>query len=442
VRLHAPERGDHELGDEDVTEVVTQFSREELFKMVWANPAAQVAEGLGISESTLRNICSRHAISCPSNGYWARVNAGEHFPLPPLRAVKDSKLEQIEITVKLAERKVQHAGSADPKVNVQPGPSAESIEPPADPSPYAGSLHRSLTSTARTLRKAKADEYGCISARGPGLCGIVVHQDQAERALSVLQSLVSALEVEGLKLEPDETRMKITVNKDAIAFTLTEKSRRQKHIPTAQEQEVYDQRLARRQRAADRRNWDLYSSLPYEKPWPEFDTVYLGQLSLAVDGWSQGLRKTWADGKTQRIDTMIAAIVEGLKALLASDKAKREKREEDERLWAELSRRRDLAKKRKQREEARVTYLRELVELQREAADIRTWLATVPDEIESDQTTELARMIRWARGRLASLEERTTIKAAAVAFEGKALFPEVDELHDPLGEPPIPSYGW
>jgi hypothetical protein len=269
-----------------------------------------------------------------------------------------------------------------------------------------------------------------------------VHQDQVERALSVLQDLASALEGEGLALEPDEARMKITVGKDTIAFTLTEKSKRQKHIPTAQEQEVYDQRSARRQRAADRRNWDLYTSLPYEKPWPEFDTVYLGQLSLTVDGWSQGLRKTWADGKTQRIDTMIAAIVEGLKALLASDKAKREKREEDERQWAELSRRRDLAKKRKQREETRITYLKELVELQREAADIRTWLNTVPDEVEVDQTKELTRMIHWARGRLASLDKRTTINAAAVKFEGKALFPEVDELHDPMGDPPVPSYGW
>lgn len=146
--------------------------------------------------------------------------------------------------------------------------------------------------------------------------------------------------------------------------------------------------------------------------------------------------------KTQRIDTMIPAIVDGLKALLASDRAKREKREEDERRWAELSRRRDLAKKRKQREETRVTYLRELVELQREATDIRTWLSTVPDGVEADPSTELGRMISWARGRLASLTERTTIRAAAAQFEGKALFPEVDELHDPLGDPPMPSYGW
>lgn len=426
-----------------MTKDVRQLSREELFRIVWANPAAQVAAELGIGERTLRSICSRHAIPCPSDAYWARVNAGERFVLPPLRPAKDSAIQQIEITATLAKKEVPQPKSTVRKVKAQPGSTKEGIEPPAEPPPsHAGGLHRSLAATARALRKAKADEYGCVSACGPGLCGIVVHQDQIERALSISHDLASVLEGERLTLEPDEARMKISVGKDTITFTLTEKSKRQKHIPTAQEQDAYDQIQARRQRAADRKNWNLYSSLPYEKPWPEFDTVYLGQLSLTVDGWSQGLRKTWADGKTQRINSMIPEIVEGLKALLASDKAKREKREEDERRWAELSRRRDLAKKRKLREESRVAYLRELVELQREAADIRTWLATVPSEIEAGPATELARMIHWARERLALLEAETTINAAAVRFEGKALFPEIDELHDPLGDPPAPSYGW
>ena len=65
--------------------------------MAWANPASQVAAELGIDERTLRSICSRHAISCPSDAYWARVNAGEHFAIPPLRTVKDPALQQIEM---------------------------------------------------------------------------------------------------------------------------------------------------------------------------------------------------------------------------------------------------------------------------------------------------------------------------------------------------------
>lgn len=92
---------------------------------------------------------------------------------------------------------------------------------------------------------------------------------------------------------------------------------------------------------------------------------------------------------------------------------------------------------------ARVQYLRELVRLQREAADIRSWLASLPAHVRADSTTELGRMLLWARERLDDLERRTTVDAAAVELKGKSLFPEVDELHDPLGDPPEPrGYYW
>lgn len=139
---------------------------------------------------------------------------------------------------------------------------------------------------------------------------------------------------------------------------------------------------------------------------------------------------------------MFENIVSGLKILLANTKAERERREEEDRLRAELARRRDLARKRKEREEKRIAYLRELVQLQREAADIRSWLARYPKQVTGETTNDLGRMMQWAIERLADLEARTTVDAAAVQLEGKALFPEIDELHDPLGDPPEPRYYW
>jgi hypothetical protein len=243
-------------------------------------------------------------------------------------------------------------------------------------------------------------------------------------------------------LQPDEARMKIVVGRDVLAFTLIEKTRREKHMPTEKEQELYDRQQAKRQRAADRRDWDLYTSLPYEKPWPEYDTIYTGQLAFAVDGWARGLRKTWADGRTQSVESMFEDIITGLKVLLANEKTERERREEEERRRVEFARRRDLAKKRKEREEKRIAYLRELVQLRREAADIRSWLASLPDTAAASTANDLARMVGWATARLADLEARTTVDAAAVQLEGKALFPEIDELHDPLGDPQEGRYYW
>jgi hypothetical protein len=425
-----------------MTHNVRILTRRELHDLVWSKPVQKAAEELGISDRGLAKICSRHRVPSPSRGYWARVAAGQRFKLPPFREIDDPALDRIEITATvshLPEETQEMLRRA--KVDRAERREEASIEPLV-PSHPVEKPHRAVAATARALRKAKVDEDGCIVARGAGLCGVVVHQDRAERAIAFLHALATALEADRLTLEPDETRMKIAVGPDTVAFTLTEKTRREKHIPTPKEQELYDTRLAKRQRAADRKNWDLYMSLPYEKPWLEYDTIYTGQLAFVVDGWARGLRKTWADGKTQSVESMFDNIVSGLKIILANEKTERERREEQERQWAELARRRELAKKRKEREDKRIAYLRELVELQREAADIRIWLASLPEEIAPDPASELGRMVQWASARLANLERLTTSEAAAVQLEGKALFPEVDELHDPLGDPPDNRYYW
>jgi hypothetical protein len=169
-------------------------------------------------------------------------------------------------------------------------------------------------------------------------------------------------------------------------------------------------------------------SLPYEKPWPEFDRIHTGQLVFAVDSWAHGLRKSWGEGKTQTVESMLGDIATGLKVLLAHEKVERERRQEEERRRQEWARRYHLAKKRKEREEARIAHLRRLVELQREGDGIRNWLSSLPSNVVADQSTKLGRMLLWAKSRLAELERRTTVDAASAELDGMALFAEVDEL--------------
>lgn len=421
-----------------------QFSRQELYDLVWSTPIQKLAEEFGISDRGLAKICARHRVPSPPRGYWAKFAAGQKIKQPALPKVNDTWLDRIEIASTIstlpeatremlretkAERTAARKAGEEIKTVIQNGP----IERP----------HRAIAPTARALRKRKSDEFGSVSATAPDMCGVVVHPDRVERAITFLHNLATLLEADGLHLQPQGERMKITVGADDVTFTLTERTRREPHIPTEKEQKEHERRQEKRQRAADRKNWDLYMSLPYEKPWPEFDRVHTGQLVFAIDGWADGLRKTWGDGKTQTVESMLDSIVTGLKVILAHEKAERERRTEEARRREELARRRQLAKKRKEREEARIAYLRELVKLQREADDIRSWLASLPLDVVADQSTELGRMLLWAKDRLADLEKRTTVDAASVELDGKALFPEVDELHDPLGDPPEPKgYPW
>jgi hypothetical protein len=187
--------------------------------------------------------------------------------------------------------------------------------------------------------------------------------------------------------------MEIKVGPDQVAFTVIERTRPQKHVPTEEERALYDRQQAKRQRAADRQNWDLYMSLPYQEPWPDYDTIYTGQLVFQIEAWAQGLRKIWADGKIQSIESLFPNLISGLKVILAHNKTERERREEEDCRRAELARRHALAKNRKEREDRRIAYLRELVQLQREAADIKGWLASLPDSAADHPLTELDRMV-------------------------------------------------
>lgn len=426
-----------------MTRRVHTFTRQELFDLVWSKPMRDVADDLGISDRGLGKICMRHRVPSPMRGYWARLAAGQKIRRPSLPKVADQWLDRVEIIATLsslpdetrdllrrarAERAERRAASAEEQPETE-------VAPPAR-------LHTAIASTARALRKAKPDEWGAVSATGAGMCGTIVHTDNVERAVAFLNALALALDAEGLRLQPEGARMKVAIGPDDVAFTLTERHRREKHKPTEEEQARHDRALQKRDRAARRNDWDSYMSLPYREPWPEYDTIYTGQLAFAVDGWHEGLRKTWADGKTQTVESMLGDIVIGLKVILAHEKTERESREEAARQRAELTRRRDLAKKRKEREEARIAWLNELVELRREAAGIRDWIAGLPPGAKGDSATERGRMLAWAQARLADLEARINLDAAFAQIEGKSLFPETDELHDPLGEPPEPRYYW
>lgn len=261
-----------------MSEHVRSLIRDELFDLVWSKPSGEVAVELGISENDLRRLCSRHQIPCPSRAYWSRVASGQHFKRPLLRRLEDPALDKVEIVLTAPTAIEVPTGDANPPMDVQLKLTADQVA--AQPSSPPDNHHVAIRPTARALRKAKPDENGRVSAVGSGLCGLIVHSERVERALTFVDALASSLDAEGLSLQPDAQRMKIEVGKDTVTFTLTEKSRRQKHIPTASEQAAYNQQQARRQRAADRRDWDLYTSLPYEKPWPEYDTIYTGQLAL------------------------------------------------------------------------------------------------------------------------------------------------------------------
>lgn len=352
------------------------LSRRELYDLIWATPMSKLAAEFGISDRGLAKICERHRVTGPTRGYWAKLAAGKKVRQSIFREVNDPVLNRIIINSSLADlpegmEEVLETARAERIARrslpaEEPAAAFEIVEQP----------HKAIAATARSLRKSKPNSWGVVSAVGDGMCGITVHQRTAERVISFLHQLATLLQERGLQLIPDGQRMSLAIGPDKIAFTVTERSRGEKHEPTAEDLELQAQYDERAERARRRNDWSD-STLFGKKAYPEIDIVYLGQLAFSVEGYSHGLRRTFADGKTQTVERLLPDIVSQLEVLLANEKARREEREERERQWAEMSRRRDLAKRRKEREQKRIEMLRAAGEAFPEAVDdVIPFLAT------------------------------------------------------------------
>jgi hypothetical protein len=228
------------------------------------------------------------------------------------------------------------------------------------------------------------------------------------------------------------------VGKDALTFEIKEKTKQIPHVLTKAEIAAEEKRRRRTERDYyGRVSWDdidMFAPLP-----PKFDTARTGELGLEIHGWGRGLRRSWRDGKTQVLETMIDQIVDGFEAHIAADRLRREDRERAEAEHAELARRHDLAKARRERESNRKALLSKLIRSEREAAQLRNWISVYGPHAKGYPA--LNRMVDWARSKLEALEQILDPVKLAHELQVRKLFPEVDELHDPLGDPP-PQRWW
>jgi hypothetical protein len=241
-----------------------------------------------------------------------------------------------------------------------------------------------------------------------------------------------------------DTGVVIPRGQDSLSFSIKEKTRRQKHEPAAAELEAEAKREKKKQQywANPNRHHIDFGGI-FDRTYPEFDVVHTGALVFEIEGYDNGIRHTWADGKSQTIETVLESIVSGINAILTLRRVKREEREERERQSAELSRRRDLARKRKERELQRLNYWRKIARTQREIELLREWLEQDRIEPNGASADNVQRMMKWAQARLAALKESIAVKNVDTYLSSKSLFPEVDDLIDPLGDPPEePRYPW
>jgi hypothetical protein len=158
----------------------------------------------------------------------------------------------------------------------------------------------------------EGNQRGLLISKHGALAHILVSREQAPRALNILNALLLALEQRGQSASwPKEegALLAVSIDGEAVRFSLSEVTDNLAHVLTPAET---------------------------KHPWsaPKHDYKLTGRLQLQISNlppFMGPIRRTWADGKQQRIETCIGDFIVGLSVAAAAIKKTRQETEERQR---------------------------------------------------------------------------------------------------------------
>lgn len=263
----------------------TSYDREVLYEQVWAEPVREVAKRYGVSDVALAKACRRLSVPLPGRGYWAKRRAGMAPPRPPLPATAGP-------------RRVPVSGAP-------PGTWAREAEKAPVPQvrvPEGLRRPHELVVAARAALEEERSFSRLASCASSGCLDISVSREQRQRALRIMDALVKHLEASGGGVEVSRRRTagygsdertfvtEAIVGEERVGFALREKLRMHRQPPSPRD-------------AA--RGW----------PWDRPTVSYLpsGRLELSLtNARLEGMRRSWSDGKHQRLENVLGEFVVGL----------------------------------------------------------------------------------------------------------------------------------
>lgn len=213
---------------------------------------------------------------------------------------------------------------------------------------------------------------------------MAVTKDSMDRALRIAEGLVSACQDLGLmtKSRAADADVAIELEGQSITFSITEKVTRSERHETPAD---------RRKRERAPYFWDRR---------PQYDYHPTGWLTLRLDGYGDGTRMSWGDGKPQRLEDLLADAIAGAVRLAAIRRRRKEEADARQKAWQEAERLRQEARRQHKQEQRRCERLFVEVELWRMAGRLRDYLAAeeramVEAEKSIEPGSEQSAYVQW-----------------------------------------------
>ncbi len=289
--------------------------------MVWSEPVSKLARGYGLSDRGLGKICKRLEIPVPGRGYWQMKKKGLKMPVPPLRPTKKLNATGTYIHKTSKPQRDSEDNETCDLIIAEKMPENKITVPPSLDAP-----HSLIAMTQRSLIRAKVDARGLKQPRARGCLDIHVGRDSIDRAMLIMDTLVKALETRGFDISVDKVppfSTTVSVMDEVIKIALIEDlDRTERKLTAAQIKEK------------GKHPW-MYSRQVY-------DYSPNGILALIIrNDNSLNTRKTWSDGKRQRLEECLNSFVGGLANAAIAIKHLRTEREQRELRWQEERRKRE-----------------------------------------------------------------------------------------------------
>ena len=275
------------------------ISREQLYKEVWSDPVTVVAARYGMSDVGVAKWCKKLNVPRPWRGYWARKSAGHRLKKTPLPKAGPNQQRYVG-RPRPEDAKNGPAGAiAGLDLFEKPIPVPEVLDPE----------HPLVAATRLALKSAKRDQYGLLYPRAQETLDICVSRACVDRALRIMNALIRSLEGAGFAVEttalldsegrPSSPTTTAVLFDKHIAFSMSEKTRRDERPPTTEE------RLEMR-----RDPW---------KTGPFYKCSSTGELYLQIEDTWRGdhHRRTWTDDKCGSLEDHLYSFVRSL--LIAAD---------------------------------------------------------------------------------------------------------------------------
>lgn len=400
-----------------------RVTREELYEQVWSEPMQKLAKKYGLSDVGLAKTCRRMRIPLPGRGYWAKKQFGKSVrrtPLPKIAADAPPGTREFVF---------RQPPAPTETTELERGPVAvqerfEALEENRIRVPdVLNDPHPLIARTITALRRAKPNAQGYL-VPATQVLNVDVTIDGADRAMCILDALLKALDARGYStsIRPAHEGVRpatvVRVGEEDVAIGLSEKvDLVERAEPTAATKPVRNPRS------------HSFSSIAKPAPTPRRELVSTGQYSLRIDHSYLGIRCTWSDGKTQRVDQCLNSFIVGLVVAAEKLKQQRLEREAREREWRAAEEQRAEEQRRREAEAARLRALDQALSAWRDARDIRQYVAEARAALsrgaELPADAPILLWLAWAEGYADCIDP---------------LSPEPRVPKDP--SPPHPSYGW